>query len=364
MYCDGFPATGRRAYVYRTEEFVRRGHDTVVITTGGRAEVDTDLEIHYTPRLSTGIDSVDAYLNAAIYLVYGLVLGAYLYRRRDFDIVRACMADTPGLTAAVLSRLTGLPFVLSVHGRGMMRLSGTDADTEWGDRFLVDPGVKFRVLNWVYDEADRILAVSDFITDYIPTPEKAVTLPPPVDTDRYRSDGEKEDVILTVAYLYPMKNLRAAIEGFLRADTDMEYWIVGDGPLREELEAEYASDRVNFLGFLGADEVADVFSQAKIFLLPSLRETFGKVYLEALASGCPVIASDRRSGAPEIISDGEEGRLVDPEDLDAIATAIEDVASDRERMVENAVQRSRDYSVDGVTTRMITEYREIISRTG
>jgi glycosyltransferase involved in cell wall biosynthesis len=94
--------------------------------------------------------------------------------------------------------------------------------------------------------------------------------------------------------------------------------LVGDGPARAHLEKR-APKGVHFLGW--RDDIPEILRASDIFVLPSLKEAFGMVVLEAMASGVPVIAT-ASGGVPDIIEDGRTGYLVPPADSSAIHDAI------------------------------------------
>ncbi|MFT3997300.1 MAG: glycosyltransferase family 4 protein [Asticcacaulis sp.] len=110
--------------------------------------------------------------------------------------------------------------------------------------------------------------------------------------------------------------------------------VVGGGALREEYEALAAAkgiaDRVEFTGRISDEELNQRYAGADLFALPSSKEGFGIVYLEAWSHGLPVICSCR--GAPhEIVSDGVDGFVVDETDVDTFADRIDAILSDPER---------------------------------
>jgi glycosyltransferase involved in cell wall biosynthesis len=104
--------------------------------------------------------------------------------------------------------------------------------------------------------------------------------------------------------------------------------IVGDGPLRSQLqtEAHPVKERVHFLGW--RDDVADIMTAMDVFLMPSLWEGFGLAALEAMAQRLPVIASEV-SSLPEIVAHQETGLLVPPQDMRALADALALLLADR-----------------------------------
>ena len=123
-----------------------------------------------------------------------------------------------------------------------------------------------------------------------------------------------EPALLHVGRLAAEKNVRLALQAFeavrsIRPSSVMV--VVGDGPQRARLEAEFP--QVLFVGALHGEALARHYASADLFLFPSESETFGNVTLEALASGLPVVAFDA-AAAGEHLRDGVNGLLVPPGD--------------------------------------------------
>ena len=91
--------------------------------------------------------------------------------------------------------------------------------------------------------------------------------------------------------------------------------LVGDGPYRSQLEKIFENTKTNFIGYLSGEELASAYASGDIFLFPSSTETLGLVLLEAMAAGCPVIGANK-GGIPDIINDGVNGCLYDPDEKD------------------------------------------------
>jgi phosphatidylinositol alpha-1,6-mannosyltransferase len=110
--------------------------------------------------------------------------------------------------------------------------------------------------------------------------------------------------------------------------------IVGDGALRPELErlaeALGIAHNVIFLGRVDDGELDAAYRRARVFALPSTKEGFGIVYLEAWQRGLPVIAA-AAGGVPEVVSSGEDGLLVSPGDLNGLIDALRDLLADPAR---------------------------------
>ena len=145
--------------------------------------------------------------------------------------------------------------------------------------------------------------------------------------------------IVSVSNLVALKGIDLNLRALARISAThpqlkWEYVIVGEGPLRYELETLSAelglTERVRFLGRISYAGTMQAIAAADIFSLPSWGEAFGIVYLEAMARMRPVIGC-LENGAADIISDGVDGLLIPPQDEVALAQALESLLSDPER---------------------------------
>ena len=105
------------------------------------------------------------------------------------------------------------------------------------------------------------------------------------------------------------------IKPVLEKIPDASLALVGDGPYRNQLEKIFENTKTNFIGYLAGEELASAYASGDIFLFPSSTETLGLVLLEAMAAGCPVIGANK-GGIPDIINDGINGCLYDPDQED------------------------------------------------
>src|SRR5262249_36728326 len=112
------------------------------------------------------------------------------------------------------------------------------------------------------------------------------------------------------------------------SDRRLRVVIGGDGPQRSALEEQASrllGDRARFLGRI--PDTADLYASADLFVLPSLLEAFGLVYVEAAFHGVPSIGA-RTGGTAAAIAHGQTGLLVEPGDAQGLAQAIESLRSD------------------------------------
>jgi len=147
--------------------------------------------------------------------------------------------------------------------------------------------------------------------------------------ERYGLGGRK--VLMTLARLQQneqQKGLDEMLEVFpelLAEEKNLSYLIAGDGDDKERLERKAASLGLNghvvFAGRVLEAEKADHYRLADAFVMAGRQEGFGFVFLEAMASGIPVVASSL-DGSREAVLDGELGELADPDDREALKAAI------------------------------------------
>jgi glycosyltransferase involved in cell wall biosynthesis len=193
---------------------------------------------------------------------------------------------------------------------------------------------------------------------------KVVLVPELIDireweAERETTAGREADppAVLTVAHMYPRKNLPVLLRAYARLHADgvpFQGWIVGDGPCRREWERlrDDLSLRghVEFVGTVSRRELAERYRRSAIFCLPSRQEGFGIVFLEAMANAKPIVAA-RAAAVPETVTDGEVGILADPNDPDAFAQGLAALLTDRSlrrRMGEAGRRRVEAYRADRV----------------
>jgi glycosyltransferase involved in cell wall biosynthesis len=189
-------------------------------------------------------------------------------------------------------------------------------------RAVVVPSAYLReiALGWGLDPA-RVTVIPN------PAPE----LPPLPSRDEARAAlGIGGFALGTAGRLTAQKALGDALDAVARVQ-DVQLLVLGDGPERAALERHAArlglGEHVRFLGAGSRADVLTLFSAVDAVLLTSAWENMPHTLLEALAVGTPVIAT-AVGGIPEVLSDGENGLLVPPRDLDAITAAVERLARD------------------------------------
>ncbi len=175
-------------------------------------------------------------------------------------------------------------------------------------------------------------------------------------------------IILSVGRLIYYKGFDVLIRAM--KDVNGHLLIIGDGPMREELQRLIAeldlSARVTLLNEIQNDEIVDYYRASDVFALASIArsEAFGIVQLEAMACGVPVVNTRLDSGVPYVSLDGQTGITVPPNDVAALAAAINQLLDDpdlRARYGQAGRNRvAEEFTSEVMTRRMLELYEEVM----
>jgi len=258
-----------------------------------------------------------------------------------------------------------LPFVTTLHG--------TDVTLVGADRSYL-PITKFSI-----EQSDAVTTISEYLRqvtisefeirqpiDMIPNFVNCDVFQP-ADGDCRRSEfaSDDEKVLIHLSNFRPVKRVPDVIEIFalVRKEIPAKLMMIGDGPDRATADwlvrQKGLTRDVIFLG--KQSQVQSLLNCADVLLLPSELESFGLAALEGMACGVPAICS-KVGGVPEVITDGVEGFLVTPGDVNTMAARALDILTSperREQMGEAARARALDQFC---TTKIIPRYENLYKR--
>jgi glycosyltransferase involved in cell wall biosynthesis len=258
------------------------------------------------------------------------------FKRRGFDHVHVHFANRAAHTAMFLKEISGIPFSVTAHGQDFMKDLGNDD-----------------LLREICAAAEFVAAETDYSRDLLRQrcPESAAKIYRVyngMDLTRFPYDETARPAgpsrtgiapyqaprIISIGRLVAFKGFECLIDAcadLARRGLEFTCEIVGDGPLRDDLEARIGNlklaDRVHLLGSLSQEAVLEKLRAADIFALASVTDTqgasdvFPTVIIEAMAAARPVV-STHLAGIPESVVHGETGLLVPPEDTKALAEAL------------------------------------------
>lgn len=287
----------------------------------------------------------------------------YLYNRvykntEVPNIIHAHFVRT-GFMASVLSVKTGLPLIITEHSSDM-------------NKAVVNPDLlKYAIKG--YSQAKQVISVGGCLSRNIKrnTGIESVVIPNMIHMSvfskvkRIPHNGFR---IVTTAGLIPLKRIDEIIEAvnIIRKKGENVYLdIIGDGPLKETLQSKVKlydlEQAITLHGFKRDFEIAAIYEKSDCFVLASSTETFGVVYIEAMAAGLPVIAT--RCGGPEDFVNKQNGILIDVDNTDQLVSAIITMKNNIDTYDSCAIKTFVDntYSPHAIAVKIMNQYNLISS---
>lgn len=277
-------------------------------------------------------------------------------RAGDWDVVHAHHWFS-GVAAVPIARELGIPHLQSFHSVAAPAGAGTLDAGEPAESDGRIPGEQFAATG-----SDLVVAVSESeartIGERYGVPGSRLSVVRPgVDVDRFRPAADPEQrrvrpTLLFTARLQPLKGPDLALEVLAHLDPALEARLLLAGGVSEDF-ADYldelralahelgVEDRVDFVGSLGREDLAETMRRAGALLLTSWSETFGLVALEAQASGTPVLAWRSAGGVQEAV--GTDSLVLDSRDADVWAEALQALLGDADAYAA-AVRSAREFA--------------------
>lgn len=263
-----------------------------------------------------------------------------------------------GIAAMYLKSKYKIPYVITEHGSDILNHEMSD--------------IEQNIAMNVYKSANAIVAVSSALAKKMKkiAPEIDINIiPNVVPMYMYDDNHITHDVFrfISVGNLVRSKRFDLTINAFIelkkKYDT-VELYIVGGGPLERELK-ELSKNQLNrsifFLGKMNNKELARKYSEMDCLVLPSDFETFGVTYIEANARGLPVIAT-KCGGPEEIVIPGENGELINVDDLLQLTEAMERIFNNNDKYdsyVISNVSKSK-YGEKAIGKKIVEVYEGMI----
>jgi phosphatidylinositol alpha-1,6-mannosyltransferase len=267
---------------------------------------------------------------------------ARLVRREGVGVIQCGTVLPMGYMGLILKRWSGVPYVVYTMGVDNLKARAKQR---------ASPALRL-LINRIFSEAARVITISRYTRSLLlemgVPPGKIAVLCRGVDIRAFTPGPRDPElaahlgvagrpVLMTAARLDPRKGIDTVIRALPRIRArapGVVYLVVGDGPERERLTAlahdPGVADGVRFAGAVSHEAMPAYYRLCDVYVMTSREipgelerrgvETFGVVYLEAGATGKPVVAG-RSGGVLDAVVDGETGLVVDPEDVEAVAGA-------------------------------------------
>lgn len=275
------------------------------------------------------------------------------------DVIHAHFYSIAAI-ASVLRKKYDLPFVITEHSsklnKNILEISGLDV----------------KLAKKAYQNADKIIAVSSALAknlkDNFDVATDVIHNIVDVSKFQYTKRGQKQDfTFISVGNLIKLKGFDLLIAAFAEAfkkDNSVKLKIVGAGPEKDDLQSLVSqcnmSDRIMFLNEVGRDCLMHIYPESDAFVLASQSETFGVVYIEAMATGLPVIATD--CGGPSDFVNERNGYLIPINDKKALVEALKKMRDNAFNF--NALEISetsvRNFSPENIGNALSSLYKTIL----
>ena len=287
------------------------------------------------------------------------------------DLVHVVNPAVLGLGGIWLARTRQLPLVASYHTHLPKYL-------EYYGMGMLEP-LLWELLKAAHNQAELNLCTSTAMVEELAAKgiEHTALWQRGVDTELFRPElasaamrqrlhGGHSDtghLLLYIGRLSAEKQIER-IRPVLEALPQARLALVGDGPHRQQLEKVFEGTATTFVGYLAGDELAAAYASGDAFVFPSSTETLGLVLLEAMAAGCPVVGANR-GGIPDIVSDGVNGCLYDPDRPESLIVAVQRLLGDgptRSQLRQAARLEAERWGWAGATQQLRDYYRQVLDR--
>lgn len=299
-----------------------------------------NINIHYLDIGKKGNLHYQTNLNLLTYSWKAFWYSKKLMKSKKFDLAHAFF----GIPCGFIAMKLGLPYIVSLRGSDVPFYNER---FKWPDRLVFR-----RLSRFIWKKALYVVSLSNDLTQLARRTSKTQEISViynGINIEEFypnieKNSQEKTFNILFVGRLIERKGLIYLLESLREIVADypqVKLIVAGDGPMKKEYENYVASnelhEKVEFLGAVKHENMADLYQRSRVFVLPSLNEALGNVTQEALASGLPIITT--KTGAAELI--GDSGFVVEKKSSKEIEEALRKILLD-ENLRKQLSARSRE----------------------
>lgn len=339
-------------------ELAQQGHEVDVITMGWQGlPAEERLDGVRVTRLRTLRRRPDrtSILELGVWLLRAFPVVFWRLARNHYDAINAHFILPDGLICAVACALLGRRFVVTAHG--------SDVPGYNGDRFQIAHRLIGQLWRGLVKLPSCIVFPSPHLLELARQREASINgcVIPNGFHPGHRLGRTRQRRILVATRLFPRKGVQRLIEAYVRLDTDYELHVIGDGPIRQELEdqARTSGRPIVFHGWVEnlSEEFVDLLESADIFAFPSESENFPVCLLEAMAFELAIVTT-RDTGCEAVV--GDAALLVASDDVDELTEALRRLTISpelRSRLGQRARQRlEKNFTWPAVASRYVEVY--------
>jgi glycosyltransferase involved in cell wall biosynthesis len=333
-------------------ELAKKGYDVDVLTSkapGQQSKEELEgFTVHRVLSWRKGVHDC-GFRGAITFVLFAIPVFLRLNRAKSYHILHYYFGLPTGVLQWLPGRHRRVPYIVSLRGSDVPGYDNFNTQLQYFHRLLLP------VTRAIWNNAARIVALSEALK------ETALETAPAVEIEVIANGIESEQFhraemrrrsnkvqLICVARLVERKGIQHLLRAMQAMQHDVHLTIVGEGNYKQELiniaDQYQVSDKVTFHGYCPREYLVELYSASDIFVLPTMAESFGLVFIEAMACGLPVIGTTV-GGVPDIVTK-ENGILVEPDDYRGVRDAIDTLAGDKKRRLAMGAacrQRVLDY---------------------
>jgi glycosyltransferase involved in cell wall biosynthesis len=329
-------------------ELAKKGYDVDVLTSkapGQQPEEELEgFTVHRVLSWRKGIHDC-GFRGAITFVLFAIPVFLRLNRAKSYHILHYYFGLPTGVLQWLPGRHRRVPYIISLRGSDVPGYDNFNTQLQYFHRLLLP------VTRAIWNNAARIVALSEALR------ETALKTAPEVDIEVIANGIESEQFnsagtlhtsskiqLICVARLVERKGIQHLLRALQVMQHDVHLTIVGEGNYKQDLiniaDQYQVSDKVTFHGYCPREDLAELYCANDIFVLPTMAESFGLVFIEAMACCLPVIGTTV-GGVPDIVTE-KNGILVEPDDYRGVREAIDTLGGDKKkRLAMGAACRRR-----------------------
>jgi glycosyltransferase involved in cell wall biosynthesis len=320
------------------QQLARKGYEVDVLTSKAPGQAAREriegFTVHRVASWRKGVHDC-GFRGAITFLLFAVPAFLRLTRSKNYIVLHYYFGLPTGMLQWLPGRHRKIPYIVSLRGSDVPGYDRFNTSLEFFHRLLLP------VTRSIWHKASKVVALSEPLKqtalEAVPDADIAV-IANGIESEKFYNANTRSGDSSTVRLICVSRLIeRKGIQHLLRALKVMQHpvhlSIVGEGNYQQqliELATEYeVADKVTFHGYCPRERLVDLYSASDIFVLPTMAESFGLVFIEAMACGVPIIGT-RVGGVPDIVLE-DNGILVEPGDYLAVRRAIDELAGDPQR---------------------------------
>jgi glycosyltransferase involved in cell wall biosynthesis len=367
-----YPPTGGGGgigFKYLVQQWAQKGHQVDVLTSNTNLSYHLDknknLNLHRLPvfpqkKYTTSFFTMLSYLLAATFF------GIFKIFCSRYDIINSHFALPTGPAGFVLSKLSQTPHVLTIIGGDIYDPTKKSSPHK---SFLLRLIIKNIARN-----AQQVISISSDIKEKAQNyyQMKEITIipyglkTPNIELKSKTNSASPTCKLITIGRMVKRKGFSYLLKALaLNKNRNVQLHLIGEGPLKKQLiklaNKLKIQNKVTFEGTVSEKKKHILLKESDIYVLPSLHEGLGLVIQEAMAFALAVIATNN-GGQTDLVSDGENGLLVPPADVQSLTNALNKLIENpdlRNKMARNNKRQADKYEVEKLAERYLDIFRRI-----